>query len=357
MRSDALEARRRPVEALAALDGVTEASSTRLRIAAASSRVRMLVSLDRVSDALATAMETASTFSDNALARLVLSDFYRYTSRREEALREARAAVGILKDYASEDGLDALVVAETLSIFGDWECAADLIADVGDAGHDSAALRLRVHALLNSGRRQELRQLLGNMPREVIESPPYSRVAAWLFRLSGDYPQARSYLETYIRQVPDDLSMRLLWLDVVERQADNTAIQSFLSGDLPDLKQSSGTRDLMALAQALARHEFPERGLDLGYRVLRERWSDATAHLGFFGLMMMVDKVRGAIPSPLSIAAGVAFTAEDDLGHRRSYIVEVAPTLKVELNEIAPDSRLASAALGLKVGDTIMIGG
>lgn len=355
MRSDALEALRRPVEALAALDGVIEASSLRLRVAAAGSRVRLLVSLGRDSEALSTASETASTFSDNALARLVISDFYRYMSRPEDALREAGAAVGILKDHASEDGLDALVVAETLSKLRDWEGAADLLADVGAVRHDSAPLRLRVHALLNSGRRQELRRLLDDMPQEVIESPPYSRVAAWLFRLSGDYPQARSYLDIYIRQVPDDLSMRLLWLDVVERQDDKPAIQSFFSGELPDLKPSSGTRDLMALAQALARHGFPERGLDLGYRVLRERWSEATAHLGFCGLIMMVDEVRGAIPSPTSIAPGVAFTVEDDLGHRRIYIVEAAPNPKVELNEITPDSRLAKAALSLKTGDTIRV--
>ena len=155
------------------------------------------------------------------------------------------------------------------------------------------------------------------MPQEIIESPPFSRVAAWLFRLSGVLPQARSHLEAYIRQVPSDLSMRLLWLDVVERQGDDAAIQSFLSGKLPYLKQGSGTRDIMALAQAMARRGLPERGLDLGYRVLRERWSKAKAHLGFFGLMMMVEEVRGAIPSPTSIAPGVAFTVEDDLGHRR----------------------------------------
>ena len=247
MRSDALDALRRPLEALAALDGVTEASSTRLRVAAAGSRVRLLVSLGREAEALTIATETASTFSDNALARLVVSDFYRQTSRAEEALREAQAAVGILKDHASEDGLDAVVVAETLSHLQDWEGAAGLLADVGDVRHDSEPLRLRVHALLNSGRRQELRQLLADMPQEVIESPPYSRVAAWLFRLSGDDPQARGHLEAYIRQVPSDLSMRLLWLDVVERQGDDVAIHSFLSGEVPALRQDSGTRDLMAL--------------------------------------------------------------------------------------------------------------
>ena len=355
MRSDALEALKRPKEALAALDSVPEASNTRLRVAAAGSRVRLLVSLDREAEALAFATDTASTFSNNALARLVVGDFYKLTSRPEEALGQARAAVGILKDHGSEDGLDAFVVAETLSKLGDWEGAADLLADVGDLRHDSQPLRLRVHALLNSGRRQELRELLGNMPQEIIGSPPYSRVAAWLFRLSGDYPQARSHLEAYIRQVPDDLSMRLLWLEVVERQGDDAAMHSFLSGELPYLKPGSATRNLMALAQALARHGFPERGLDLGYRVLRDRWPKARAHLGFFGLMMMVEKVRGTIPSPNSIASGVAFTVEDDLGHRRIYVVEAASDLKIELNEIAPDSRLAKAALGLKVGDNIRI--
>ncbi len=355
MRAESLEALQRPKEALAALDGVPEASGTRLRVAVAGSRVRLLVSLGRDAEALTIATDTASTFSDNALARLVVSDFYNRTSRPEEALGQARAAVGILKDHGSEDGLDAVVVAETLSKLGDWEGSADLLADVGDVRHDSQPLRLRVHALLNSGRRQELRELLGDMPQEVIGKPPYSRVAAWLFRLSGDYPQARSHLEAYIRQVPDDLSMRLLWLEAVERQGDDAAMHSFLSGELPYLKQGSATRDLMALAQALARHGFPERGLDLGYRVLRDRWPKARAHLGFFGLMMMVEKVRGAIPSPTSIASGVAFTVEDDLGHRRIYVVETAPDLKIELNEIAPDSRLAKAALGLKAGDTIRI--
>jgi transcription elongation GreA/GreB family factor len=149
--------------------------------------------------------------------------------------------------------------------------------------------------------------------------------------------------------------MRLLWLEVVERQGDNAAIHFFLSGNLSFLRPASGTRDLMAFAQALSRHGFTERARDLGYKVLRDRWSNAKAHLGFFGLMLMSEKIQSAIQSPASIGPGVAFTVEDHLGHRRVFVVEEEAEPKIELNEIAVESRLAKAAFGLKVGESVKV--
>jgi tetratricopeptide (TPR) repeat protein len=355
MRSDALDALGRHAEALAALDGIADTATPRLLMAAAGSRVKLLVALGRKDEAGTVSDAALAAFPDYALARLVRSDAYRRLGNPELALRHAHEAAAVVDRSPTGDGLDMLITAEALGQLGDWDGAATLLGDAGNVEADSAPLRQRVLALLNSGRRQELRALLASMPDRVARLPPYARAATWLYRLSGDYVAARTHCEVYLEQVPGDLGMRMIWLDVLERQDDRQAIEGFLSGEVDGLGRSGGTRDLMALAQFMVRHGHPEQAVDLGYRTLRERWSKPKAHLGYFGLMMGSEDARAPVPNPTSIGPGVAFTVQDETGQRRTYTIETASDLKPEFNEIAPGSRLALAAAGLRVGDMLRV--
>lgn len=355
IRSDALDALKRPSEALDALEDFPETALPRLQATVAASRVKLLHEVGRGNEALSVAQDIVAVFPYDAFAQIVLSDAYRRLGDTDQALHYAHIAATVADRSPQGDGLEVMIVAETLAHLGDWDGTASLLSNAGDPKRDSEAPRHRVSALLNAGRRQELRALLIAMPEEIARKPPYARAAGWLYRLSGDYAAARGHLETYLEQVTDDLGMRTIWLDIVERQNDSQAIAAFLSSNIEPLYKGGRTRDLMALAQFMARHMQPQKGLELAYRTLRDRWSHPAAHRGYIALMVITEDVRVAIPSPTSIGPGVAFTVENEVGQRRTYIVESALDLKAEFNEISPGSRLAMAAAGLTVGELLRV--
>jgi tetratricopeptide (TPR) repeat protein len=354
MRSSALEALHLMPEALAALEAFPSDCNARLRIAAAGARIKLLVSMNMREKAFSVAVTGADEFPTSALARLLVSEYHRYTGDAEAALGELAITSSMLRDDDSDDGLERMIVAEAFAMLEAWDHAADLLAEVGGEC-DCEPLRLRVQTLLKAGRRTELRQLLEQLAEEVARLPFYTHSASWLYRLSGDYDKARQKLELYLSSMPHDLGTRMLWLDVVDRLGDTAAAKVFLDGALMFDRTSSSTRDLLTLAQRLVAEGQLPRGLELGYWVLRERWKSPEAHQPYIGLVLMAEKSGNGLPTTAFIGLETTFTVEDDYGKQYAYTIEPASDRKVELGEIAPNSGLAVRASGCVVGELLQV--
>lgn len=295
MRSDALAALHRVSEALATLQDFPSGCSDRLRVAAAGSRVKLLVSMGSLDEAYRAAAIGAEDLPESAMARLLVSEYHRYTGDTEAALREVKNASALLRDVGDDDGLERMIVAEAFANLEAWDPAADLLMEVG-ADNDCQPLRMRVETLLKAGRRTELCELLERLPKELARLPFYTHSASWLYRLSGDYDRARLNLESYLCDIPDDLRMRMLWLDVVDRLGDSAAADEFLKSEFSFDRSRSSIRNLLALAQRLATEGQAARGLELGYWVIREHWTNPEAHQPYMGLMLMAEKSEEGIP-------------------------------------------------------------
>jgi cellulose synthase operon protein C len=224
MRSHALMEMGRHSEASAVLDKFPDNSTQRLQIEAVRLRVRLLVMQRREEEAFQVAKDIAIVFPKNITARILISDLLMYSGNMHEALHEARDAAVLLKNDANNGDIECLAVANALYRLEVWDEVADLLTTAGNPQFDNDLLRLRVDALLYANRRQELRELLDSLSAEIASKPHYVFISAQLFCISGDYLSAKTDLETYLRQVPDDLNAQRLLVDVVENMDNSSTL-------------------------------------------------------------------------------------------------------------------------------------
>ena len=147
----------------------------------------------------------------------------------------------------------------------------------------------------------------------------------------------------------------MLWLDVLDRLGDLAAAKEFLAGEFSFDRNHCSTRDLMALAQRFVTEGMSIRGLELGYRVLRERWKNPKAHHPYLGLVMLSERSGSPLPVSALIGLDTTFTVEDAFGVQHAYTIESISDRNVELGEIDPQCDLARRASGLVVGDFLQV--
>jgi hypothetical protein len=237
----------------------------------------------------------------------------------------------------------------------EWDGAADALTSLVDPSVDSLPLRRRLGALFRADRRRDTTDLLDSLAPDVAAMPFYRRAAAVLAHRAGNWERVREHAEAYLRDVPDDLELRLIWIEAVEGLGDNATVTAFLDGPL--MFPAASARHRMILAHALDRHGRGDRSLLLAYQTLRLHRADPDAHKGYFGLLFMGRAAPNAVPKPQTIGPDVAFEVKDDRGELRWYVIETAtlPPLDPTRGEIGPVSALADRAFGLRVGDKVRI--
>jgi cellulose synthase operon protein C len=337
MRIEALTALGCHPEALLALEQLPQTDDPKIRRVVNGSRIRMLWLNGRHADAVTTAKRLVLDCPDDPISYITLADVYSRSGDSERAREVARNG---LEHTASDDGLHRLMLGDALYALGDWDGAVSAVGPITGIEEDSHALRLRINALMRANRRQEATQLLSSLPPAIADLPAYQGAAAGMSWQTGDYPAARQHLDRYLARTPSDLRMRLLWLQVVEKLGDEEASARFLTSEFSF--HDAEPRELLALAQVLDRHGYGERALRLGYRVLRDRWTDPQAHLGYTGLCLIGRSARDAIPRPSAIELDAAFTVQDGPDRKHTYIIEAELPPDLSRGEIPPDSPLVS---------------
>ncbi len=356
LKANALATLGKVEEALTTLDDMPADANERMQITAINSRTRLLATTGRQADALDQARALTERFPANPLSFLALSDVFHRMADDDQAREAARRAMELVGADPKTGSFITVIVADALHALADWDACADALATLPSLDADSRSLQLRVDSLLRAGRRQELWGVLSALPANVAKLPEYAQAAAWFHRETGDYAAARRHLDDYLAAVPDDLFMTLVWIDCAERGGDGASVSAFLEGDVERFfVEGSGTRDLMTLAQTLARRGFGARAMALGYKVLRSRWQKPVAHRGYMGLMIMKDASRDAVPGPFEVGPDVAFVVKDDVGRLLTYVVQTEEPQDAVANEISPTSPLAMRAAGKTVGDTLRV--
>ncbi|MCB1884573.1 MAG: hypothetical protein KDG89_11365 [Geminicoccaceae bacterium] len=267
---------------------------------------------------------------------------------REAAVDAANHAIGFVD--AGTAFRERFILAETCHRLDLNDAAADLLHGRVDAGHDSPALRLLFKALLESDRRRAANDLLASLP-ERLKAERFYRAMAFRVALAGkDRDAALRAAEAYLEVCPDDLEIRLHWLDICAHEA----ARAFLAEPVERLEGSPPLR--MWLAHRLRDHGFVERAHDLGYRVVLAHERNPRICMAFVGLMLGREKSEDHRLGAATVGPDTAFTIRNRLDETRTLVVEPDPTLRPHPDIIAPDHSLARMALGKEVGDQFTFG-
>ena len=248
---------------------------------------------------------------------------------------------------------DRFIIAKELDRQQRYDEVVDVLDGWVDLTRDTPALRLLLPAMINSDRRRQAHDAIKELPQDVAEKPFYLQIQSAVHMIRGDYVIAEKVMDHYLQMCPEDLSMRLKWIDVCFRRNGEADIRTFLEGSVEKLDGKS--LDRMYLAKWLQHFGFEERSLKLGYEVFLKNRKDPKIHLQYMGLLLFPSRAETINLEVAKVGTDVVFTIENERRECESYLIEPEKDLRTDDYAIAPDHLVARKALGLQVGGTFVI--
>ncbi len=354
LRAEACMAARRFDEAVQAFDALGSSPDVKYGSVLQLDRIRALWRSGHEADATAAAEVLVLRQPTEPASHVALS-FVKRQAGDEAGAREA--ALRALELSTSSDRLCAIFIAEELYAAEEWDSVANLLAPITAPTQESDLLRRRLSSLIFADRRKEVTCLLRDLAPEVKAQPYYLRCAATFYARVGNLTPARQNCEEYLRLRPDDLYLRLKWLEIVGRQDDQGARDAFLDGSMSPYEDAEPVLR-MELARTLDYHGRPEQAFAIAYATLRRYWQDPEAHLGYAGLFFAGQGAERAIRGIDCIGSDAAFTIAAEEPGRPPSVFVIEPLYRPlirSLGELAPDDKLARRAMGMRVGDRVKV--
>lgn len=246
---------------------------------------------------------------------------------------------------------DRFLLANALDDAGLYNEVPSVLEGYVALDRDSPALRLLLFSYINADRRVAAYKLLAGLPCEVASLPPYLKALVIVNANRKDFPAALKVLDQYLQLKPDDLEMRLHWLQFCIRLNEQNRIETYLSGDVESVEGSPELK--VELAHWLKQFGFEQRALKLAYSVLLYNSTSPDVHLRYIGLTLSPGRTS-SIPLDLeTIDDNIAFEIDDGQGGRHWFVIEPDAKLQKDETYIAPQSDIAQKARGLGLGDTV----
>lgn len=260
-------------------------------------------------------------------------------------------AIELLDDASSF--YDRFIIAKKLDKRQRYDEVVDVLYGWVDLTRDTPALRLLLSAMINTDRRRQAHDAVKKLPPNIAEMPFYLRIQSAVHMLRGDYAAAEKFTDKYLKLNPEDLSMRLKWINIRIRRGAESEIKAFLKANVKKLE--GNPLDRMYIARWLQYFDFEERSLKLGYEVLLNNQKDPQIHLQYMGLLLLPGKTESINLEVNEIGPDVVFTIKNERDETDSYLIESEERLRIDLHTIAPDHPIAKKASGLRVGDKFII--
>ncbi len=354
LRAEACMAARRFDEAILSFNELFSSTGLKPPSVLQLDRVRALWFSGRKAEALAAAQALISDQPTEPASFVALSFVKGQTGDKSGA---CEAAYKALELAPSSDRLCPIFIADALYAVEEWDSVADLLAPITSPARESDLLRLRLSSLICADRRKEVTGLLQALAPDIKAQPYYLRCAATFYARVGDITSARQNCENYLLLRPDDLYMRIKWLEIVERLDDKNARDAFLNESMQTYEDAEPVLR-MELARILDHHGRPEQAFAVAYATLRRSWHDPEAHLGYVGLLFAGQGANRVIRQIDCIGPDTAFTIASEDASRPSsvFVIESQYTpLNPLLGELAPDSELAKRVIGMHAGGLVKV--
>jgi tetratricopeptide (TPR) repeat protein len=244
------------------------------------------------------------------------------------------------------------IVAEALFKHGFYSDAAVLYEDLAGDGGDIFPLRQLFRCFLESDQRRAALSKLSGLSKDISTKPFYLMVAGIIKRRAGNIEEAKKDFAEYLRQTPDDLQVFLGWAETAHSLGEDDAIRQALE-DLQSFPNASA-QNLMQLAHLYDHQGYIDKAINLAYETLRQNMDEPNAHLGYIGLLLQGQAGKLDL-SKEEVDKESAFLVEGKMQPRRWFVIEDENSPDFDRGEISADHPLASAVIGTKVGETVLV--
>ena len=290
-------------------------------------------------------------YKKSPLVALIHSQILEAADEVVELIKAVENAKYLLKD--DSPFYERYMVARRFEVLESYSDAVDVLDGYVDYSHDSPPLHTLFLSLIYSDRRVQAYELLSAIPKDVAEQSTYLVAAINLHFRRGDHAAAESVINKYLKLQPNSLHTHLNRVDIWLRHRNDKAVRQFLTTHVENLEGTP--EDFMRLAHLLNRFALQERALKLGYKIHIENPRNPQIQLAYIGILLKPSSSGKIELEKTVVGMNVAFTIKNSSGEEATFIIEENEALRLIDEAIAPTHLFASAANGLKKGNTFQV--
>lgn len=304
-----------------------------------------------VDTAITQANELLTEFPQNIRVACVLFGFY----REKKDLHNISTILGQIKSLITDetDYRDKKLAADAFYYSGNYQEALPIYESLIEVYKDNEELRHMFVCLMELDQRHKILAIFDELDEVTSNTPFYLKMSGAIHQRIGDIENARNAYSKYLEQLPDDLNVRLAWIETSEKLGDKNAIVQFL--DAAENFGSSAPEDIVRLAHILVDYGRVDKGLLLAYENRRKHFDNPAAHFGYMGLLLFKTKQIPKIDEASEIAVDTAFVLQDKGGRNSTYIIESNENRNRQIGELSPEDFISVNAIGKKVGDEVVV--
>ncbi len=230
---------------------------------------------------------------DNLQYRILEIKTYRLIGNKQVAENSFNKALGLVSD-ATNLHLRIELSFEARAFNRNDEIVALLKNHVSN-NHDNEGLRMLISALINSGQWHTCRELLDSISVDIKEIQWIQRAEIVLALATGEM-YAKEKMDNYLANYPSDLDIVLARIGFYQREEENEEIRKYIQSI--DLAKLEGVPEqFIRLASLISFYSDTYKGVDFGYSILMNNWTDPLAHLAYQSLILLNDNLEPHLPS------------------------------------------------------------
>jgi len=171
----------------------------------------------------------------------------------------------------------------------------------------------------------------------------------------GELAKAQKVCESYIKDNPEDVSIRLRLAIIHYRMGKEEEVDTFLDS-APDFSKLDARDSIQLALLNVERNKPRKRTLDIGYETRRTFFSNSDAHLSYVQMLLThrpQDDSEDEILNLKTVAVDTVPIIENSKGERKHFIIEDRSDADLARGEYSIGSPIAKKMIGKKVGDTL----
>ncbi len=298
---------------------------------------------------LAEATETLlADWPGSLTARVVAADVMRHagqdwSGRAATIQQEALDLLGEDTAYP-----DRLMLAQLMVFDEDFDGVITALDGHVSTDAPSEPLLWLAWAFANGRSRPRTHAFFAGLPKAIVETSTYARLAGAAEAARGDLTLAERHLRRALDAEAGDLRSRLMLHNVLIRDGKRGQADRLIAEQVDDGEGDPGER--MRLAHLLRRDGLSEPALAIGYRAVMDARDREDVLASYPGLFFMSEALPAGV-AVTRITTDVWFDLEGQDVIDVSGVIEERP----REDHYAPDHPLSALLVGSAVGDTIVL--
>lgn len=301
-------------------------------------------------------VEVCSKEESNSSFSLILSGILK--RHQGDSVEAAEVFIEAKKKLAKDAPVEEVsILADELYKVELFKDAVELYERFIDKKVASGMSRTLLNAYYRAGDYDSALKLLRVIQKAQGISRYIVQMASNIYEDIGDIDKAQKVCEEYIKNNPNDTSIKLRLAVMLYRKGEVKQLNKLLDQELST--DDLSLQNMILLSQlSLEAGRSVEYAIKVAYEARHKYFKDVQAHMNYVGLLFgrAREKSSGLLEASKIVAPDSVVFVKNSRDEQRHFVIEERPEKELAKDEILVTSEVGKLLIGKKVGDQISFG-